>query len=268
MDVPYPPEADPEVIAEAVHPPTTGPRRLLRFLPLVLIVAVVAIVFGTGANRYLSLDMLQEKRMELLAFVGEHPVWGVVAYILCYVVLVAFSIPGALIMSMSGGFLFGAALGSTAAVTGMTIGATIMYLAARSALGEFFKSRTRIGALVQRVEKGVRGNAFVYLLVLRLLPAVPFWMCNIVSGFVSIPLRTYVAATILGVIPSTVVYASIGSGLGAIFDRGEKPSLRLVLDPDILYPLLGMVALSTAPAFYHAWRVRREKGRKVSAASL
>jgi uncharacterized membrane protein YdjX (TVP38/TMEM64 family) len=174
-----------------------------------------------------------------------------------YAVMVALSVPGALIMTMTGGFLFGPLVGASAAVIGMTVGATIMFLVARSALGDFLKRHTPAGGMVSRVEAGVRANAFLYLLVLRLLPAVPFWLCNLASGFVNIPLRTYLAATIVGIIPSTFIYASIGAGLGHVFDRGEKPNLNLISDPQVLFPLIGLVALSLLPLLYHAWRVRR-----------
>lgn len=234
-------------------------RRFLRLLPLLVVAAALAVVFGTGLNRYVSLDFLQVKRQMLLVYVGEHPILGIGVYVAAYAVMVALSVPGAMIMSMGGGFLFGAWVGSAAAVTGMTVGATAMFLVARSAIGDFLKSHTPAGGIVQRVEAGVRANAFSYLLILRLLPAVPFWLCNIASGFVSIPLKTYVAATILGVIPSTFIYCSIGSGLGHVFDRGEKPNLGLMLDPAVMLPLLGLAALSILPLIYHAWRMRRER---------
>ncbi len=258
MQVPFPPESDPEVLAEVAvaHPRW---RRFLRLLPLLAVAAALALVFGTGLNRYVSLDFLQAKRQLLLSYVGQHPIEGVAVYIAAYAVMVAFSVPGALIMSMSGGFLFGAWVGTAAAVTGMTVGATAMFLVARSAIGDFLKRHTPAGGVVQRVEAGVRANAFVYLLILRLLPAFPFWLCNIASGFVSIPLKTYVAATILGVIPSTFIYCSIGSGLGHVFDDGGTPDLSIILDPAVMFPLIGFAALSLLPLAYHAWRVRRER---------
>lgn len=267
MDVPYPPEADPEIIAEVVHPPPKGWRRWLKLAPLAVMAGAVILVFSTGLHRYLSIETLQEKRELLLELVHRHPVNGVLVYIAAYAVMVALSIPGALIMSMSGGFLFGPVLGSAAAVTGMTIGATAMYLVARSALGGFLKRHTAAGGMVSRVEAGVRANAFVYLLILRLLPAVPFWLCNLVAGFVNIPLRTYVVATILGVIPSTFIYASIGSGLGHVFDRGGKPDLSLIGDPEVMLPLIGLGLLSVLPLAYHAWRVRRDRRARLQEAT-
>ena len=261
MEVPYPPEADPEVIAEVAVPHPKGWRRLLKLWPLALIACAVALAFATGLDRYLSVEMLQEKRLLLLDYVHAHPILGILTYIGLYAVMVAISVPGALLMTMTGGFLFGPIEGAAYAVTGMTIGAITMFLAARSTLGDFLKRHTPAGGMVQRIEAGVRANAFLYLLVLRLLPAVPFWLCNIASGFVAIPMRTYVCATILGIIPSTLIYASIGSGLGHVFDRGEKPDLSLMSDPQVLAPLIGLAALSVLPLAYHVWRIRRGRGR-------
>jgi uncharacterized membrane protein YdjX (TVP38/TMEM64 family) len=119
---------------------------------------------------------------------------------------------------------------------------------------------------VARIEAGVRANAFVYLLILRLIPAVPFWLCNIASGFVAIPMRTYVTATVLGIIPSTFIYASIGAGLGHVFDRGEKPDLSLIMDPEVMLPLIGLAALSCVPVLYHAWRIRRGRRTRLQLA--
>jgi uncharacterized membrane protein YdjX (TVP38/TMEM64 family) len=257
MHAPLPPEADIDAVVTEATPP--GWRRWLRFAPLALIVLVLCLVFGTGLNRYLSIDELAAKREALLDLVQAHPILGLLAYTLAYVLVVAFSIPGAMIMTMTGGFLFGPWLGAAAAVTGASIGATIMFFVARSALGETLRKRVKAGGLMDRIQAGVRANAFSYLLVLRLIPAVPFWLCNIAAGFVHIPIGTYVAATVLGIIPSTVIYAGIGSGLGHVFDAGGKPDLSLVLAPEVMAPLIGLAVISLAPVAYHAWKLQRRR---------
>lgn len=255
MSPPIPPEADIDTVAAAAV--ARSWRSWMRLAPLLVIAAGLVIVFATGLNRYLSLDVLQEQRAALLERVRLHPVESVLIYTAVYVLVVAFSIPGAMIMTMTGGFLFGPGLGSTAAVVGMTIGATIMFLVARSALGELIRKLARSGGVMERIQLGVRANAFSYLLMMRLIPAVPFWLCNIASGFVHIPLRTYVIATVLGIIPSTVIYSSIGSGLGHVFNEGRTPDLGLVMDPQVLLPLVGLALLSMVPVAYHAWKLRR-----------
>lgn len=240
-------------------------KRWARFIPLLVIVAGIALVFGTGLNRYLSLEMLQARRVALVQMVQAHPWQGLAIYMAAYVALVAFSIPGGMIATMTGGFLFGPWLGAAAAATAATTGATVLFLVARTALGGLLKSRAKAGGMVERVEQGVRTNAFSYLLVLRLIPAFPFWMCNICAGMVHIPLRTYVGATILGILPSTIIYASIGSGLGHVFEQGRSADLSILMSPQVIGPLSGLALLSFAPVALHAWRVRR--ARKEAAAS-
>lgn len=258
---PPPPCDDPieEVEAIAAPAPPKGWRRFARLLPIAAIVLVLVLVFATGLNRYLSLDMLQARRAALLAAVHDHPLTSLALYTVAYVLVVAFSIPGAMIMTLTGGFLFGPFLGSAAAVTGASAGATVMFLVARSALGDVLRKRAPRGGMIERIEQGVRANAFTYLLVLRLIPAVPFWLCNLASGFVQIPVTTYIAATVLGIIPSTVIYSSIGSGLGHVFDRGETPDLGLVMEPQVLLPMLGLAVLSMLPLAVHAWKARRRR---------
>jgi uncharacterized membrane protein YdjX (TVP38/TMEM64 family) len=258
MSPPIPPEADIDDVAAQAAPQLW--RRWAKMAPLGVIAAGLALIFATGLNRYLSLDMLQQKRMVLQDLVQAHPVKAVVLYMVAYMILVAFSVPGAMIMTMGGGFLFGPWLGSAAAVTGMTAGAVIMFLVARSTLGELILRRAKAGGLIEKIQLGVRANAFSYLLVLRLIPAIPFWLCNIASGFVPMTLATYVAATILGIIPSTVIYSSIGSGLGHIFEDGGKPDLGMMMEPRILAPLLALAVLSVAPVAYHAWKLHRRRG--------
>lgn len=256
MQAPLPPQADREALVEATDPPG---GRWKRWLPLALIVIVVGLFFGLGLNRYLSVDELAARRQQLLDLVHAHPILGLVGFVGLYVLVVAFSIPGAMIMTITGGFLFGPWLGAAAAVTGASSGATVMFLVARSALGDVLRRRTKAGGLIERIQLGVRANAFTYLLALRLIPVVPFWICNIAAGFVQIPITTYVLATVLGIIPSTVIYASIGSGLGHVFDSGRKPDLGLVMDPQVLLPLLGLAALALVPIAYHAWKLHRRR---------
>jgi uncharacterized membrane protein YdjX (TVP38/TMEM64 family) len=252
------PETDLDDDGEAGASAPPGLKRWTKLLPLAVVALGLVLVFATGLNRYLSLEMLQARRLQLLAQVHAHPVAGVLVYMLAYVAVVAFSIPGAMIMTMAGGFLFGPVLGTLAAVTGASTGATLMFLVARSALGDLLKRYAQGGGMLARIEIGVRTNAFSYLLVLRLIPAVPFWLINIASGFVRIRLKTYVIATVLGILPSTFIYSNIGAGLGHVFDRGETPDLSLLFDPQVYLPLFGLAFLSLAPLLFHAWRMRRQ----------
>lgn len=255
MNHPIPPEADIDDVATEAVPQLW--RRWLKFLPILVIVAGVGLFFAMGLNRYLSIDVLEARRQELKAAVAANPAQCVLLYMVAYMVMVAFSVPGAMLMTMAGGFLFGPWLGSASAVVGMTCGALIMFWVARSALGEVIRRKAKAGGLIERIQLGVRANAFTYLLVLRLIPAVPFWLCNIAAGFVPMSVRTYLAATILGIIPSTVIYSSIGAGLDHVFDRGEKPNLGLITDPHVFLPLAGLCLLSMIPLVIHFVKGRR-----------
>jgi uncharacterized membrane protein YdjX (TVP38/TMEM64 family) len=234
-------------------------RRLRRSAPRLIVLTGLVLVFATGLNRYLSLETLATKRHELQAFVHLHPVGSLLTYAALYVAVVGLSIPGALILTMSGGFLFGPLVGTTAAVIGASTGATLMFLVARSALGDILRRRAQAGGMVRKLEQGIRENAFSYMLVMRLVPAIPFWLVNIAAGCVRIPFRTYVVATVVGIIPSTFVYSSMGAGLGHVFDRGETPNMRILFDPQVYLPLFGLALLSLLPILVHTWRMRRRR---------
>ena len=217
----------------------------------------LAAAFAFGWTDYLSLDQLRERRNALQALVADHPVLSVAAFALLYALVVAFSIPGALILTLSGGFLFGVLVGGTATVLGATLGAVAVFIAARSAFGDVLKRR--VGGAVAKFEEGVRKNAFSYVLTLRLLPIFPFWLVNIGLGVVNIPLRTYALATFLGVIPGTFIYSALGAGLGSIFDRDEAPNISSVLEPQIFLPLAGLALLALAPTV-----IGRLRGKKAA----
>lgn len=224
---------------------------------MMVIAVVLGLFLALGGARYISMDALQEKSGELTAFTDRHHFAGLALYILAYVAVVAFSLPGALIMTLTGGFLFGAWEGSAAAVAGVTGGSAVMFLVARSALGGVLKSRIREGGRLQKIENAIRRNAFLCVLTLRLIPAMPIWLVNIAAGFVHMPVSTYVTATLIGIIPSTVIYASIGSTFGRVFEQGRSPSLHMLIEPQVVGPLLGLMVLSILPLAVQALRARR-----------
>jgi uncharacterized membrane protein YdjX (TVP38/TMEM64 family) len=170
-------------------------------------------------------------------------------------VVTALSIPGAIIFSITAGFLFGTVVGATWNVIGATLGATAIFLAARFAFGDVL--RNRAGPWIAKLESGFRENALSYLLFLRLVPLFPFWLVNLVPAFLGVRLGTYILATFVGIIPAALVYASIGSGLGALLERGETPDAGAILQPRVLLPILALAALSLIPVFYK--RLRRAR---------
>jgi uncharacterized membrane protein YdjX (TVP38/TMEM64 family) len=253
--------SEPEFAPDAAPPQRSLARRAAKYLPLLVVAAVMGLFVALGGARYISMETLQQKSGALTAFTGRHHFWSVTLYILTYVAVVAFSLPGALIMTLTGGFLFGAWVGSAAAVAGVSLGSAVMFLIARSALGGVLKSRIRAGGRLERLEAGIRRNAFLCILTLRLIPAMPIWLVNIAAGFVHMPVSTYLTATVIGIIPSTVIYASIGSTFGRVFEQGRSPSLHMFLEPQVVGPLCGLMLLSLAPLAVQAWRARRAKLR-------
>ncbi len=229
---------------------------VLRLLPLAVLAVGLAAFFTLGLQRYVTFDALARHHEALHAGVAGHPVAAPLLYIAVYILAIAFSVPGGTILTMAGGFLFGTAGGGVCALVGATVGATILFLAARTAFGEAL--RARAGSALQRMEAGFRRDAFNYLLVLRLVPLFPFFVVNLVPAFLGVRLRAYVGATALGIIPATFVFASVGNGLGAVFDLGRTPDPGLLLTPPILLPILGLAALALIPVVYRLMRRRTE----------
>lgn len=225
---------------------------LKRWLPLGLLVALGIAAWLSGAHRYVSFHALEAHREWLLSQVAALGFWAPVAFVLLYAAVAALSIPGATIMTLTGGFLFGTVLGSLYNVLGATIGATLVFLVARSAFGEVLQRRA--GPFLKKVEAGFREDGVSYLLVLRLVPLFPFWLVNLVPALFGMSLGAYVLCTFFGILPGAVVYTSVGGGLGEFLDRGEKPNLHLVFEPHILLPLIGLGLLALVPVAYKHWK--------------
>ena len=186
---------------------------------------------------------------------AEAQVQAALAFTVLYAVVVALSVPGGAFLTVTGGFLFGLGLGTVYSVIGAMIGATGVFLACRTALGDAL--RRRAGPFLRRMEAGFCENALSYLLVLRLVPIFPFWLVNLVPAFLGVSLRNFVAGTIMGIIPGTFVFTSVGSGLGAVLDMGMTPDLSILFKPDVIVPILGLAALALVPVFYKRWRALR-----------
>ncbi|PCJ70403.1 MAG: hypothetical protein COA62_07350 [Rhodobiaceae bacterium] len=227
----------------------------IRLWPLAVLIAGAIAFFGFGINDYITLDALRDNREALQTLVSENLLRAALVYIVIYAVLVAFSVPGALIATLTGGFLFGTLYGGLYTVVGATIGATIVFLAAKTALGDLL--RAKAGPGIRKMEEGFKKNAFSYLMVLRLVPLFPFFLVNLAPAFLGVPLRTYVIATFFGIIPGTFVFASVGNGLGAVFDSGQDPNLGIIFQPEVLFPILGLAALSLVPVIYQ--RISKNK---------
>lgn len=226
----------------------------LRVLPLAVLAALAVWALSEGVWRDLSFENLRAHREELRGLVSAHPAASLLCFAALYAAVTTLSIPGAFVLTMAGGLLFGAPRAAAAVTLAATAGATVVFLTMRLAAGDV--ARRRLGEQAARFEAGFRRHAFAYLLSLRLAPVSPFWLVNLVAPVLGAPLRTFVLATFLGVIPTASIYASLGSSLDGVLARGENPHLSLVFEPPVLLPLLGLAALSLAPI---VWRVIRAR---------
>ncbi len=243
------------MMGEMTRTTTRGGRLLGRWLPVLVLATGCALFFLLDLQRFIGFESLQEHREWLVGEVGRNKATVVLTFILLYAVVIAFSIPGGAVMTISAGFLFGTVLAASCAVVGGTLGAICLFLAARTVLRDIL--RARAGPAVKRMEAGFRENALSYLLFLRLIPLFPFWLVNLVPAFLGVPLSTYVVGTFIGIIPGTIVYASLGNGLVEILDAGLEPDLGVLLKPAVLFPLLALAVLALLPVAYKKIKGRR-----------
>lgn len=230
-------------------------KRVAKVLPLGMLLAGLAGFFAFGLQDYVSLSTIETHRDALAMFVDQHGPLATLTYVVVYAIATALSIPGGLLLTILGGFLFGLWFGTLFAMVGASLGAIGIFLAARTALHDTLAKRA--GPFLKRLEAGFRQDALSYLLALRLVPVFPFWLVNLVPALLGVPLRTYALGTVIGIIPGTFVYASVGNGLGAIIDEGGTPDLGLIFTPDILIPIIGLAVLALLPAAYKRFAGRR-----------
>lgn len=223
-----------------------------RLLPLGVIAVALVAFFASGLNQYISLDALSEYRGDLTAFRDANYALAFVALIVIYATLVAISFPGAGFLTIFSGFLFGSIFGGLAVLIGATTGATIIFLVVKTSLGEAL--RERAGPWVQKFQEGFKESELSYLFVLRLVPAFPFWLVNIVPSMLGVSLRNYIITTFFGIMPGTFVYASIGAGAGAVLDAGEDLNLGIIFQPEILIPIVGLILLALVPVLVKQFR--------------
>ncbi|HBN23029.1 MAG TPA: hypothetical protein DD412_07310 [Holosporales bacterium] len=219
-----------------------------KLVPLGILGIVIALVYAFDLHSYLTFEALQENRLLLQNFVKENFFVSIILFFFIYVIAVALSLPGGAVMSITGGFLFGTILGTSLVVGAATLGATLLFLIAKTALGEMLQQKA--GPWLEKMRKGFQNNAFFYLLTLRLVPLFPFFIVNLVPAFLGVKIRDYILATFIGIIPGSFVFVSVGTGIGSIFDRGETFSAHSILTPEILIALVGLGILSLLPVVF------------------
>ncbi|WP_170372876.1 TVP38/TMEM64 family protein [Ruegeria arenilitoris] len=241
-------------MTETTQVPRSG---LARHIPLIVILTVAVVGFFALGD-YLTFETLRDNREALLAW-RDANYWSLAGvFILFYVLIVTFSLPGAAVASMTGGFLFGLFAGTVFNVFAATVGASAIFLAARWGLGETLTARLEASeGTVKRIKDGLRENEIPVLFLMRLVPMVPFFVANLVPALVGVKFRNFLLTTALGIIPGGIVYTWIGVGLGGVFDRGETPDLSLLTEPFVIGPILGLCALAALPILLKLIRGRR-----------
>ncbi|MEN3379015.1 MAG: hypothetical protein V7604_4370 [Hyphomicrobiales bacterium] len=245
-------------------------RRLRRFVPVGVIVVAMAAVFASGLHRHVSFETLVRHRMAIDAFIAAHSVAAVAGFMAIYIVVVALSIPGGSLLTMSGGILFGVVLGGAASIVAATAGATIVFFIARSACGETLARRA--GPLASKIASGFCANAFSYLLFLRLVPAFPFFLVNLAPALVGVKPSTFVAATAIGIVPATFAFAFLGSGLDSVLaaqggayraclasgaaDCKLQFDLGMIVTPQLLAAFAALGVMALIPVVVKRWRAR------------
>ena len=251
--------------------PEGAAHRLRRWLPAVVLVLLIAAGFAVGLHRHLSLAALAENRDALRHWVDGHVALALAAYALLYFAVVALSIPGSAVMSIAGGFLFGWPLSVPVTVIAAALGAAAVFQIVKTSLGAAIAERA--GPFVQRLAQGFAGNAFSLLLFLRLTPVFPFWAVNAVAGLSRIPLRTFVIATAIGIIPASFAFALVGSGLDRVIDAqlaahkacvaakgAQNCQLSIeasaLLSPELGLGLTGLGIVALIPLGIRLWKER------------
>jgi uncharacterized membrane protein YdjX (TVP38/TMEM64 family) len=216
-------------------------------LPFLLILVVAGIgAFALRDN--LTFEALAENRDALVAFRDANYLLAVLGFIAAYVAIVGFSLPGATLATMTGGFLFGIFPGVFFNVLSATIGATLIFLAAKHGFGAGFSAKmAERGGASARLQSALQDNEWSALMIMRLAPVVPFFVANLLPAFVGVRTNRFIITTFFGIMPGTLVLTSIGAGLDRVFATGEMPDLSILFAPHILLPILGLVALSALP---------------------
>ena len=240
---------------ESVAATRKGGLTLGRIAPLAILAAGLAAFFFFGLDRYVTLDALKSNQDALRTWVAEYGFLAGLVFMGIYAVAVAFSVPGAVFITIAGGFMFGPYFATLYVVIGATVGALAVFLAARYALRDFFEAR--IGSAARKMEAGFRENELSYMFILRLVPLFPFWLVNLVPAFLGVSVKSFVVGTFIGIIPGAFVYSLVGDGAGAVLAAGGDLNIGIIFEPRFLAPIVGLAVLACVPIVYKKIRARK-----------
>lgn len=239
---------------------SAGKSSWTRFLPIVVIVVGLGFGYAMGWHEFLSLEFLANSREMLKTTVANNYLLSLVGFLVLYALAVAFSFPAASVLTIFAGFLFGWLVGGIVVAFGATAGATAIFLAARTAFGDFLKDR--VGGKVAKLAEGFERDAFSYLLVLRLAPVFPFFVINIAPALFNVPLRTYVVATFFGILPGTFAYAYLGEGVDSVLmaarEAGRDISIGDLVTTEITIAFAALAVVAAIPTI-----VKKIRGRRI-----
>jgi uncharacterized membrane protein YdjX (TVP38/TMEM64 family) len=219
-------------------------RRYALLLGLIAGVVGVALIHPEA---YLTYDSLAAHRAAWASWIGGHFAEGLALFFLVYVATKVFFVPGGPILTAVAGLLFGTVATAAVSTVAGTLAALIVFEAAHHGMGKGLRERAL--PFVDRLANAFRTHGFSYLLTLRLIPIVPFWLACLVPAILGMKRRSYILATFLGNIPANLLYASLGGALGAMLDQG-RADLRSLVQPRLVLPLAGLALLALAPVVY------------------
>lgn len=242
--------------------PAGGAKSIWRYAPVVLVIAGLVLGYAFGLQNYLSLTFLAEQREALRAYVDANFLWSALLFLVVYILAVAFSFPAASVLTIFGGFLFGWLIGGALVAVGATIGASILFLATRSAFGSFL--RHRVDGVVKKMADGFRENAFGYLFVIRLAPVFPFFVVNIAAALFDISLGRFFTATLFGILPGTFAYAYLGQGVDSVLvaaqASGREAQISDLVTPEITLAFFALAFVALIPTVVKQIRKRGNTG--------
>lgn len=230
--------------------------KLKQFWPIGLIVILMLVGYFSGFYRAFTFDTLRYQHLEMSEYVNEHPVLTPIMFIGTYLVATALSIPGGLFLSLIGGYLFAQPWCTLYVIVGATTGATLLFLAARTALGEGLKRKT--GGNLAKMKEGFKKNAVSYMLFLRFVPLFPFWLVNLAPAFFKVSLRTYIWTTLVGILPGAFVFTQAGRGFNEIFETAQDFSLDSILNIQVKIALICLGIFALIPIIIKKWREKKK----------
>ena len=224
-----------------------------KVIPIFVMVITVIGIFIMGFDSYLSLEALRDNRDLIVDWHQNHQLTTVVLFVLTYTLVVALSLPGAIWMTLAGGFIFGTLQATIYVVVSATLGASIVFVLAKFCMADFFKAKT--GKALEKLEAGFKSHALSYILFLRLVPIFPFWLVNLAPALLGVPVQTFIIGTAVGIIPGTAIFCWVGSGLGVALDAGDTlDPLETLLRPEIISPIVGFSILSLIPLLHKKFK--------------